>query len=139
MIACNIKQFKANNWSYTQWEKEGKLSPSFKGFSLYLIKCYNDDEVFLKVGKTFTCIKQRFCNNDDMPYNYEVLGIWQHNAYAISTIESIVKAKFKKYKYTPSLKFKGMHECLDHNQLPAVEEFIKSKLEKVSKNEDVES
>lgn len=141
MKPCSTRYIttRSNRWSYSDWEQAGKASTSFNGFTLYLIKCYSEDEVFLKVGKTFTSLEKRFCNGEDMPYSYEVLGMWQHNAYAISNIESIIKARFKQHKYTPLLEFAGMHECLSFNEAIVIEDFIRSKLDKEDEETAVES
>ena len=39
----------------------------------YILRCFNDDEEFIKVGITCTSIKNRYRKKILMPYNYEIL------------------------------------------------------------------
>lgn len=103
-----------NLWSYSGWEQAGKMSKNFEGFSLYVIECSSKStgERFIKVGKTFTGVANRFKHSDDMPYKFKVLTQVYHNAYAISKLEEQIKAKFKESAYLPKKPFKGATECL---------------------------
>ena len=40
---------------------------------IYLIKCFNENEEFIKIGRTMNDIKIRFPGKREMPYEYEVL------------------------------------------------------------------
>ena len=97
-------------WSWSLWEAAGLKSKNFDSFKVYIIKCWNDEEEFYKVGKTFLTVKKRFKN---FKYNYELLDIFQNenSAYEISLLEKEIQNEHKKFKYIPKLKFDGMYEC----------------------------
>lgn len=95
-------------WSYTDWDKQGKVSKEFKGFSLYVIECTFRKEKFIKVGKTFTDVKLRF---KSLPYRFKVVTQVYHNAFAISNLEAKIHKELKDYKYSPNRDFKGRTEC----------------------------
>jgi hypothetical protein len=103
----------SNMWSYSDWEKAGKASPMFEGFSLYIIQCTGNGEKFIKIGKTFRGVAKRFAGDKDMPYKYKVITQVYHNAYAISKLEEKLHRHFKEYKYKPKREFAGMYECYD--------------------------
>lgn len=114
-----------NGWSYTEWDKAGKQSKYFKGYSLYVIKCSGNGETFYKIGKTFVGLDSRFAS--DMPYNYnKVLQVY-HNAFAISKLEDRLHKKYKAAKYIPTVAFGGMHECfrLTTNDIQNIREELK--------------
>lgn len=96
-------------WHYSVWERKGKRSVNFDSFKVYVIKCWNDTEIFYKVGKTFRKIDERFDSN--MPYNYEVIKIYDGEAEAISLLEQRLNHINKEHSYLPLLEFKGRHEC----------------------------
>ena len=98
-------------WNYSTWEKAGNNSTDFDGFKLYIIKCWNDDEEFYKVGKTFMKIKKRFDHKKLMPYNYEIIKIIEGDSLYISKLEQSIKNENSSYKYTPKIKFCGESEC----------------------------
>jgi len=56
---------KANTWSYSDWEKAGRTSSNFDGFKLYLIECWNDEERFFKIGKTYRRMDYRLPKNNN--------------------------------------------------------------------------
>ena len=96
-------------WHYSVWERKGKRSVNFDSFKVYVIKCWNDTETFYKVGKTFKKVKERF--KGLMPYNYEVIKIYEGDAKEISLLEQKLNHINKEHSYLPSLEFKGRHEC----------------------------
>lgn len=100
-----------NKWSYTDWDKAGKISPHFDSFKLYVIRCWNDDEEFYKVGKTFNKIEQRFREAESMPYKYEVIKELESNSFNISRLEHKFHKQLKEHKYSPTIKFEGCTEC----------------------------
>ena len=136
--ACGFSRIRAarankpNGWSYTTWDAAGKTSANFKEFSLYVIKCKNDKEEFIKVGKTFVGIQLRFRSTEAMPYKYEIIKQITHNAYAISALETKIKKEFKAHAYIPNIEFAGMYECLSLNTLDDI-------LERLSKYENTKS
>src|SRR5690606_27277387 len=100
-------------WRNTDWIKASLRSKNFDSFKVYVIKCWNDEEEFQKIGRTFTTVKHRFLNKKiNMPYNYEILKefIFDEGKDAFD-YENELKRTYKNYKYTPKITFKGSGEC----------------------------
>lgn len=78
--------------------------------SLYLIRCFNENESFFKIGITSTKISHRFskCN---MPYDYEIISIKKDDPSNTWDGEKNLHKKLRKYKYKPLIGFAGETEC----------------------------
>lgn len=100
---------KSSLWSYSEWEKAGKASTNFTGFKLYVVECWDNDEKFIKIGKTFTTISKRFIYY--IPYDFKVLYSIEGSARFISELETDLHNKNKEFKYCPVKEFGGMEEC----------------------------
>lgn len=74
-----------------------------------MLRCWNGEEEFLKIGKTFTTLARRYSSKDMMPYRWEPLLEYTATAEVISKLELKVKLSMK--KYTPNITFSGMTEC----------------------------
>ncbi len=107
------KKCNSITWSWSKWEKIGLKSKYFDSFKVYVIKCWNEDECFYKIGKTFTTIKHRFKTKKAMPYNYEIIDVQIGTAQYISKLETILHKLNTKHNYLPKIKFSGMTECFD--------------------------
>ena len=97
-------------WTYSEWEKAGKASSKFMGFLVYKVRCFDLEtgEEFIKVGKTFVGVANRFLT---IPYDYEVIETTEGSAYFVSELEIKIQQELKNNKYTPNKKFCGMTEC----------------------------
>lgn len=111
-------------WSYSQWEQAGKNSKEFEGFSLYVLKCFNDNEVFYKIGKTFVNIKRRYECKNVLPYAYIIMDQIYGDARTISELESWLHQQFKLSQYTPSIPFTGSTECFTIANYNILKEYI---------------
>lgn len=101
-----------NGWTYTNWKEAGEKSKRFDSYKVYVLKCWDENEEFYKIGRTYNTVEQRFSNNHIMPYNYEVLKEFSdEDARYICYKESTLKNCNKSNKYIPSKKFRGMQEC----------------------------
>ena len=82
--------------------------------NLYLIRCWNSDEDFYKIGITVhNNLKKRF-NRSDMPYKYEVLAIVTDNVTNIVDIETDFHKQMSDFHYTPIIPFGGhVRECFN--------------------------
>ena len=98
-------------WSYKKWEKSGLKSKNFDSFKVYIIKCWNENEEFYKIGKTFRNLKNRFYTKTLLPYNYSVVKIFEGGAEEMSKLEKELSKENKEYSYLPQIKFHGMKEC----------------------------
>jgi hypothetical protein len=109
--SCYQKEMIDNGgtWTAESWNRIGKSSKHFDGFKLYVIRCFNDDESFIKIGKTFNRLKRRF---SQIPYQYEVLKVIESNdGVYIHKLEARLKNKYKHLQYLPIINFGGKYEC----------------------------
>jgi hypothetical protein len=88
--------------------------------SLYVIKCFNDSESFIKVGITSKHITNRFKNKTLMPYNYTVLHIIVGYPEDVWNLEKTNLKVLSKFSYTPKIKFQGMTECFYEDALKEI-------------------
>ena len=102
----------SRGWSLTDWIKKSNAI-KFSIPRLYAIKCYNQQEEFIKIGITMREINVRFKNNKLMPYNFEILLDLKLSAEEVFNEEIRLKKLFKKHKYIPKIKFSGDKECFD--------------------------
>ena len=79
-------------WTYSRWESTGKTSASFDSFKVYVIRCWDGNEEFIKIGKTYRTVRSRFrpCH---LPYKWEVLKLVEGDARLISELESSLHKK----------------------------------------------
>jgi hypothetical protein len=79
----------------------------------YVIRCWNKDEEFLKVGTTGAKINRRYSSNANMPYDYEVLyqAMSTKGNMATIEIEGKIESRLGEYSYTPAIRFPGGGEC----------------------------
>lgn len=78
---------------------------------LYLIRIFNEEEEFYKIGKTKDTIKKRFSNTNIKPYNFEVVYFLEKESGEIFDLEIELHKKYNSYKYKPLNKFSGHTEC----------------------------
>lgn len=106
-----LRKVIAPSWTITNWINSAHRSKTFDSYKLYVIKCFNESEEFIKIGRTYNTIQRRF-SGKQMPYNYEIIKtISSEDGEYIYKLETRVKRMIKKYKYEPSIKFGGMNEC----------------------------
>jgi hypothetical protein len=113
-------------WRYSNWQKSAEISKNFDSFKVYVIKCWNEEEEFYKIGKTYLKIEERFRKNQTlkMPYNYkDVVQIVFEDAITCSHAENIFKSCNKINKYSPKIKFAGDCECFSKLDLTCFEEY----------------
>lgn len=111
-------------WNKTNWYNSALRSKRFSGFKVYLIECWNENEHFFKIGRTFVEIKNRF-SGINLPYDYKILETFEfkeltkENCDRCFDLEVELKKNNKKYKYVPIKQFCGRKECfseLNNNQ-----------------------
>lgn len=121
-VSSNLKTIKyhqenpSNIYKDSSWITKALKSKNLDSFKVYIIKCYNDTEIFYKIGKTFKTTKQRFNNKKLMPYKYQILDeIIFDNTFEggkeCCEMERELQNYFKRYQYTPSKEFGGKYEC----------------------------
>ena len=125
-----FEQLPANHYKYdcaqcsqelnTERLKNNENSFSKSGFkaqakericTMYLIKCWNETELFYKIGITTESTRRRFHSKKHMPYNFEILKEIFGEAEAIWTLENNLKQNLTS-QYKPTIKFAGsVREC----------------------------
>lgn len=108
---CPKCSYEITGWNYHLWEQQAEKSKRFDGFKLYIIKCWDENETFFKIGKTFNKLNTRFSGANRLPYNWEVIKFIEGSAKEISELETELKRKHKENSYTPKKTFDGMYEC----------------------------
>ena len=111
---CYLCSRELTGWSKSRWLKAGSKSRNFDLFKVYFIRCWNENESFYKIGRTFQKISKRFHCKTDMPYNYELLKIIEsNNGEKIYNLEYELHRLHNKnnLKYMPEIYFPGMFEC----------------------------
>lgn len=77
---------------------------------VYLIRCFNENEEFYKIGKTFLELNSRFTKGN-LCYNYEEVHSIYGEASLIYDLENEMHRKYKEFKYKPENWFAGHTEC----------------------------
>lgn len=105
--------------------KKSHFIASSKGenSTLYLVRCFKDDEEFYKIGITNYTVKKRF-RKCAMPYEYEVLYEFKGEAGLIYDLEKNLFKVFGESKYTPILHFEGRTECFKNIDVDTLEKEI---------------
>lgn len=109
-----IDYIKSNpiGWTYGNWEKASKKSKKFTGFKMYILECWDTNEKFYKVGKTYNDISYRYKCKNKLPYNYNILYTFKSdNAREICELEYQYLNQNKEFRYIPQKQFCGMGEC----------------------------
>lgn len=92
--------------------------------TLYVIKCFDDDELFFKIGITSRGLNRRFSSSKYIKYEYESLHQERLNLYDASIIESKLHKLYKGNSYTPLKKFGGWTECFSEINLDEIKRII---------------
>lgn len=107
-IGCPKCAFGTLGWSRTGYIN---LCKNHNGKStLYIIKCFDENELFYKVGITAVGIKTRF-RKGEIPYSYEVIDTFESDAGYIWDLERQIHLLNKENRYEPNIKFGGSTEC----------------------------
>lgn len=111
---CPLCAKKLSAFRRSTWIEKGKKSKKFDSFKIYLIKCYNEKEEFIKIGRTFQSTNDRYHCKISMPYNYDIIKeIESEDGGYIFDLENRIQRKFKNFKYEPKIEFYGKYECFN--------------------------
>lgn len=82
---------------------------------LYVIKCFDDNEIFYKVGITSRTVKVRYAAYSKLPYKFVELFNIDGEPQFIYDLEVRLHSLLKKHHYQPLKEFKGsVYECFSH-------------------------
>ena len=98
-------------WTKTEWVKICNSKSDFP--IVYSIRCFNDSENFIKIGRTCQTLKARFRNKIMMPYSYEVIKEIKGSSDFIFDKEVELHRLYNQYQYTPNISFDGVGECFN--------------------------
>lgn len=99
----------STGWIARKWEAQAVSSKKFDSFKVYLIRCFDENEEFYKIGRTFKKVDKRVSS---IPYKKEVITYKVfENAEDCCNFERSLKTTFKDSKYTPAKIFNGYSEC----------------------------
>lgn len=101
-------------WPYSNWIAAAEKSKESDSCKVYIIKCYDKDETFYKIGGTYLSLNRRFRNGSSkaLPYQFEpVLKIVKEDGRQTCNLEKELQASLAGNKYIPKKKFHGMYEC----------------------------
>lgn len=107
---CPSCRLEKQGWSKTSFNQFCQVNNNGLGI-LYIIKCFNENETFYKIGITSKSIEERFDCISKMPYTYEVVQKILDIPNTIYELEHILHRLYKPFKYTPLTNFGGNSEC----------------------------
>ncbi|NTY98688.1 hypothetical protein FCH30_15965 [Acinetobacter radioresistens] len=87
------------------------------GAMIYVIRCYDDQEEFYKIGITTKSLDVRFPDRSGLPYDYDVLSLQNGDRKKLYKFEAMILRLLKKYRYTPKKPFRGRTECFSNIDL----------------------
>lgn len=90
--------------------------------TLYVIKCFSGNEVFLKIGITSRTTKKRFYGTR-MPYEYSEVFSITGSAVFIFDLEVVLHRSLSEFKHSPKIDFLGRTECF--STIAPVERLLK--------------
>lgn len=122
IATSNYQKENPNGWKLNYWMNKAKTSKIFDSYKIYLIRCWNEEEEFYKIGRTFSTVAHRFKSHNTFPYNYELLREIINTPEYVYETEHLLKNKYKQHKYIPRLKFSGMQECFKFDKT-TIDEF----------------
>lgn len=79
--------------------------------TVYVIRIYNHEEEFIKIGLTAGELSKRFHGKAAMPYEYEVILEVRCDPVNAYRLEKKLHKNYCKHKYSPKIKFNGSTEC----------------------------
>jgi len=114
---CGCDKCYQRGWRFSEWLDSAKKSKTFDSFKIYFVKCYDENEVFYKIGITYREISTRFVSSK-IPYQYEIINIKEvkdindkKGARMIYDMENRFKRFHKSHRHIPKKEFRGMTEC----------------------------
>lgn len=87
---------------------------------VYLIKCFNNDEEFIKIGITTNNIIDRIYA---IPYKCKIIEEINTNLFYAILIENLIFKKNIENKYIPKIKFGGHTECFIINTIKTIKNY----------------
>lgn len=113
---CNICNSIGGGYTLTNFINICNNNPNSDP-KVYVIRCFNDNEEFIKIGLTSGTVIKRFqCS--PIPYKYEILEEIKGSPKFVYDLEHSIHNKYKEFKYKPLLRFGGETECYNTSIYP---------------------
>jgi len=113
---CRKCGYESTGWNKSSWANCAN-SKDFTGFKLYVVQCYTENEVFIKIGITARKLKHRLAS---IPYKYTVIEVVENTSDYIFDLEKQLHRTLKKHKHKPEVKFPGSCECFNYNKFKEI-------------------
>jgi hypothetical protein len=113
-----------SNFNKESWLKKIKNNNCF----FYILKFYNNDEKFIKIGITSKNVNYRY--RLEKKYKYEVIKLYEDSASKIFDLEKLFLKVFENYKYKPNLPFEGKNECFNINSINKIINYYENYINK---------
>lgn len=108
---CKLCGYTYSGWTKTTFKNKCNKNNQGLG-TLYVLRCFNNNEEFYKIGITSHNVSYRYRDTKRMPYSYEVINEVRGAADAIYDLENILKTHLRSSHYTPEIPFGGsLTEC----------------------------
>lgn len=102
---CSRKR--QGGWTRTNFKEKCNKNNNGLG-TFYILRCWNEEEEFYKIGITSHSIKKRYESKKDLPYSYEIIYEYFNNPEHIFNLETLIKHKvLKGLNYNCKLFFGG--------------------------------
>lgn len=86
--------------------------------TFYILRCFNENEEFYKIGITMRTIIERYNTPVKMPYNYQIISEVYGEGGSIWDLELSEKRKLINFHYLPKIEFAGAKkECFTQYKL----------------------
>lgn len=99
---CHLRGYSKDKWI--------NIANKNKNSLLYIIRCYDCNEEFIKIGITTKSINYRF-KSKELPYNYEPIIEFSRTPEMVWDFEKELHKRCKLFKYKPLKSFAGETEC----------------------------
>lgn len=115
---------------YEGWGKDTYIQRSkdmYDGVcNLYFIKCFNDSEMFYKIGITVhKDIRRRFVKST-IPYDYEIIEFIEADVESVVEYETFIHKAMKDFHYLPNIPFGGyVRECFSKEGFDRATELLR--------------
>lgn len=108
---CNKCSRENNGWTRLKFKNHCNKNNNGIG-TFYILKCFNENETFYKIGITSKSVQERYKTLLAMPYNYEITQQITGDPLLIWDLEYFLKKYNKQYRYMPLQTFPGcITEC----------------------------
>lgn len=105
---CQKCAIENKGYGKTDFIKQAKSSLC----TFYILRCFNNNEQFYKIGITKHSLSKRYPSIKSMPYKYEIVKEIKGEAGEIWDLELVEKRKLQKSNYQPQISFRGSKtEC----------------------------